>query len=74
VADRLRFEYELVPEGFPWLVEGRCGKIVVGKKEIGVIGEVHPEKLNELGIFNPVSLFEIDIDSLKRFYERIRTV
>ncbi len=74
VAGRLRFEYELVPQEFPWLIEGRCGKIVVGKKEIGVIGEVHPGKLNELGIFNPVSLFEIDIDSLRRFYDKIRTV
>ncbi|MCL4332123.1 MAG: phenylalanine--tRNA ligase subunit beta [Candidatus Thermoplasmatota archaeon] len=46
------------------LIPGRSGTIHVGGKEIGFIGEVHPEFLSFFELQNPVSLLEIRLDLL----------
>lgn len=46
------------------LIEGRTGSILVNNKEIGSIGEVHPETLNNWGIKMPVALIEIDLTNI----------
>jgi phenylalanyl-tRNA synthetase beta chain len=44
------------------LIEGRTGQVIVDGKNVGIIGEMHPESLREQGIKMPVTLFEIDFD------------
>ncbi|MEK6818629.1 MAG: phenylalanine--tRNA ligase subunit beta, partial [Nanoarchaeota archaeon] len=44
------------------LIDGRAGKLFSDGKEIGYIGEVHPETLKEFGIKMPVSVIEIFLD------------
>ncbi len=43
------------------MIEGRCATVVVGKRNIGFLGEVHPEVLTSFGIEEPVVGFEIDL-------------
>jgi len=46
------------------LIEGRTGAILVNNKEIGFIGEVHPETLSNWGIKMPVALIEISLEDI----------
>ena len=46
-------------------IGGRAAQILVGGKIIGVIGEIHPEVLNNFKIDYPVVLFELNIEKLK---------
>ncbi len=43
---------------------GRCAKIVVSEKELGVIGQVHPLVLANYGIDTPVYATELDFDAI----------
>ena len=45
-------------------IKGRCAKILVGGKEIGVIGSVHPGVLQKFGLEHAVVLCEIKEGSL----------
>lgn len=45
----------------PSFIEGRCATVEVGKKNIGFMGEIHPEVLTSFGIEEPVVAFEIDL-------------
>jgi phenylalanyl-tRNA synthetase beta chain len=55
-------KYELKEVENEKLISGRAGKIIVNEKEIGIIGEVHPQILKNWKINLPVSLFEIDLE------------
>jgi phenylalanyl-tRNA synthetase beta chain len=48
----------------PTFIPGRVGEIMVGKKSIGVIGEIHPQVLENFQMEYPVSVFELDADRL----------
>jgi len=43
-------------------LEGRVAAIHVRQKKIGVLGEIHPEVLNNFELENPTSAFEIDLE------------
>ncbi|MBU1111396.1 MAG: phenylalanine--tRNA ligase subunit beta [archaeon] len=45
-------------------ISGRAGKIMLEGEEVGIIGEVHPQVLNNWNLVVPVSLFEIDVELL----------
>ncbi len=45
-------------------IEGRCGKVMVEGREIGVFGEIHPEVLENFDLVNPVVGFEIEADRI----------
>jgi phenylalanyl-tRNA synthetase beta chain len=45
-------------------IEGRCGEVIVDGKPIGVIGEIHPQVLENFNLENPVAAFEINVDAL----------
>ncbi len=49
-------------------IEGRCGKVLVEGREVGIIGEVHPEVLNNFKIEVPVVAFEISLGALLNIY------
>jgi phenylalanyl-tRNA synthetase beta chain len=46
-------------------IEGRVAEIIVDKRHIGFIGEIHPSVLEAFRIFYPVVVFEINLDFLK---------
>ena len=48
----------------PGFIEGRCAQILLDKKNIGFLGELHPEVLTSFGIEEPVVGFEMDLDAV----------
>jgi len=64
LARMLSLEIEVKKSSHESLIEGRTGKIVLNKKEIGVIGEVSPQVLSNWGLDVPIAVFEIDISKI----------
>ena len=49
---------------FDYFIEGRQVLIVSNGMDLGELGEVHPHVLENFGICNPVTLFEIDVSNM----------
>lgn len=50
----------------PSFMRGRVAAIRVRNKEIGMVGEVHPEVLNNFELESPTAAFEIDLELIIR--------
>lgn len=48
----------------PSFIDGRTATIMVDGKNVGIIGEIHPQVLNNFELENPVTAFEIDLGAL----------
>jgi phenylalanyl-tRNA synthetase beta chain len=48
----------------PSFMEGRVGAVMIGRKAIGVLGEVHPSVLESWKLENPVAAFEIFVHEI----------
>lgn len=48
----------------PSFIEGRAAAISVENRQLGVLGEVHPQVLNNFELENPTSAFEVDLEAL----------
>jgi phenylalanyl-tRNA synthetase beta chain len=57
--------YDLKSKDHESFIEGRSAEIVAGGEGVGIVGEIHPQVLNNWGIEKPVAAFEIDIDGIK---------
>ena len=57
-------KWEVVPGNHPAFHPLRNGKIIIGGKEVGIFGEIHPEVTNNYRIPGKVNLFEIDFENL----------
>jgi len=66
LLSNLGVKYDLEETSHESFIEGRAGKIMLGKKEAGIIGEIHPQVLQNWGLENPASAFEISIDQLRQ--------
>ncbi len=62
IAYYLGFDYRLTPSAHPAFLPGRAGEIHVDGESYGIIGEIHPEVLENWSVSVPVSAFEINID------------
>jgi phenylalanyl-tRNA synthetase beta chain len=62
----LDIPYKLEETADPSFIDGRVGKIIYSEREIGIIGEIHPEVLERFGINMPVSAFEITLNLLRK--------
>ncbi len=60
----LSVNYELKKAEHPSFVEGRCAAIIVDKLQIGLVGEIHPQVLQNWGFEMPVVAFEIYLDEI----------
>jgi phenylalanyl-tRNA synthetase beta chain len=49
---------------YPSFLEGRVAAVYVKGKELGIVGEIHPEVLNNFELENPTSAFEIDLQKI----------
>jgi phenylalanyl-tRNA synthetase beta chain len=50
----------------PSFIEGRAASVVVGRRHVGILGEVHPQLLSNFELENPVVGFELDLESFVR--------
>ncbi|RJS87914.1 phenylalanine--tRNA ligase subunit beta [Candidatus Bathyarchaeota archaeon] len=66
LLSNLGVKYDLEETRHESFIEGRAGKIMLGKKEAGIIGEIHPQVLQNWELENPASAFEISIDQLRQ--------
>ncbi len=62
----LGFEFTLNPIDHPSFLEGRVGSILIGGQGVGVIGEIHPEVIENWKLEDPVAAMELDLDPLFR--------
>ncbi|MFH0986710.1 MAG: phenylalanine--tRNA ligase subunit beta [Candidatus Micrarchaeota archaeon] len=63
----IKTEYKEIKQGEEMcFLSGRCAEVYDLKngKKIGVLGEIHPEILQNFELENPIALFEIEIDKL----------
>ncbi len=60
----LNLQYEISETEHSSFIKGRIGKIIVNKKEIGFIGELNPIVIENYQLKNPITAFEINLDSL----------
>jgi len=56
--------WRIEPKRHPSFLGGRTGAINFRRREIGILGEVHPEVLNNFELENPTSAFEIDLEEI----------
>lgn len=54
-------KYVLKPVKHPSFIDGRTAEIIVDSEKIGIIGEIHPQVLENFKISVPVSVFEIEL-------------
>jgi phenylalanyl-tRNA synthetase beta chain len=62
----LGISYSLEEATHGSFIEGRIGKILVKDTEVGFIGELHPQVLQNWGLENPAAAFEIDLNKLRQ--------
>jgi phenylalanyl-tRNA synthetase beta chain len=55
---------EIIPTTHESFIKGRVGKIILNQKEIGLIGELHPQVLINFGLITPIVVFEINLNLL----------
>jgi phenylalanyl-tRNA synthetase beta chain len=60
----LGIEVSTKPTEHPTFIDGRTATIELDGVPLGVIGEVHPQVLNNLKIDEPVAMFEINTEAL----------
>ncbi|KON30567.1 hypothetical protein AC477_04840 [miscellaneous Crenarchaeota group-1 archaeon SG8-32-1] len=48
----------------PSFLQGRAATISLNKIELGIVGEIHPEVLNNFELENPTGAFEIDLQKI----------
>jgi len=60
----LGFQFALRPVINASFLDGRVGSILIGDREVGVIGEVHPQVIENWKMENPIAAMELDLDQL----------
>jgi len=48
----------------PSFLEGRTAVVYINRKRLGILGEIHPEVLNNFELENPTVAFEMDLEPL----------
>ena len=62
----LGLDFVVEPIEHPSFLTGRVGGIQVSGEEVGIIGEVHPQVLENWNLQNPVAAMELELDKLFR--------
>ena len=55
-------KYTIIETKHPSFIEGRVGALLMNKNESGIIGEISPKVIEEWGLENPISGFELDLE------------
>jgi phenylalanyl-tRNA synthetase beta chain len=70
VIMNLGLQWQVRETEHPSFIGGRVGLVVVGKTEVGVLGELHPRVLWAWGLENPVAGFELNMGTIGRIRSR----
>jgi phenylalanyl-tRNA synthetase beta chain len=57
-------QFSLKPINHPSFLEGRTGSILIGDLQVGIIGEIHPQVIENWKLENPIAAMELDLDQL----------
>ena len=60
----LGLSYKVDPTTHPSFIEGRVGKLTIDGKACGLLGELHPQVLDNWQITMPCTVFELSLDTL----------
>jgi len=69
---QLGLPYNFNPVKHPSFIDGRAGEVLVNDKKLGIIGEIHPQVLENWGIKTPLSLFELNVNALYEIQKTTR--
>ncbi len=68
---QLKLDAVIHPLDLPLFIPGRSGEIFIGDTQVGCIGELHPEVLENFQISMPCVAFEIDLNILTSLVKMI---
>ncbi len=54
--------YTLKESDDPRFIRGRCAAIMCGGRKVGIMGEIHPQVLENWGIQMPCAACEVNLD------------
>ena len=57
-------EYKIEETTNSCFIEGRCGKIIVAGKEIGILGEISPQLIKNWGLKMPAVALEMEVEGI----------
>lgn len=60
----LGFNFSLKATSNPSFLEGRVGSVLVNENDVGTIGEVHPQVIDNWKLEHPVTAIELDLTGL----------
>ena len=66
----LDLPYRLKARDHPSGIPGRSARILIGGRDVGGIGEVHPEVLDAWGVKVPCAAFEVNVDRVLQTLRR----
>ncbi|MBS7648377.1 MAG: phenylalanine--tRNA ligase subunit beta [Candidatus Bathyarchaeia archaeon] len=66
LLSNLGLKYDLEEVNHGSFIEGRVGKIIVEGMEAGLVGEIHPQVLQNWNLENPAAALEIDLNEIWR--------
>jgi phenylalanyl-tRNA synthetase beta chain len=66
----LGFSFTVKPIEHPSFLTGRVGSIQIRGEEVGIIGEVAPQVIENWKLQNPVGAMELELDKLFNAFER----
>ncbi len=69
LLSNLGLDYKLRRKTHTSFIPGRCAAVVLKGKEIGIIGEIHPQVLSAWGLEKPAAGFEIGLEGMFRKLE-----
>ncbi|MGM5483919.1 MAG: phenylalanine--tRNA ligase subunit beta [Nanobdellota archaeon] len=69
LMNKLDLDYKVETAKDPSFMEGRTAKIVSGNKEIGILGQINPQVIENFNLTVPVSAFEIDFEQIYKLID-----
>jgi len=66
LLSNLGIKYYLEETEHGSFIDGRVGKVIAEDNDLGIVGEIHPQVLQNWGLENPASAFEISVDTLRK--------
>ncbi len=60
----LGVDWQITETTHPTFIEGRTGQIIMDNQEIGIIGEISPQVLENWKLENPAAAFEINLQKI----------
>lgn len=64
IMENLGINYSLEEAKNGSFIEGRCASVLAGGKKIGVMGEIHPQVIENFGLEMPVVALEINLKKI----------